>query len=45
MDVEKISPSITNFLKFDLDKNIIDYLCKIIYIGRKNNKNFNSKLG
>jgi len=44
MEVEKISPPVNCYLQVKLDKNIIDYLWKIIDIGKTSNNNFNHKL-
>ena len=37
MEVEVITPPVTNFLKVKLDQVTIDYLWKIIEIGKSNN--------
>ena len=44
MDVEKILPPVTGFLKIKLDQEIIDYLWKTIDISRSKNKNHKNKL-
>ena len=44
MDVKVISPKVSNFLQVSLDKNIIDYLWKIITIAKNQNKSFKDHL-
>ena len=44
MQVKKIFPPVTPFLQVTLDQNIIEYLWKIIDIGKTNNKDFKYKL-
>ena len=44
MKVQKISPKVTPFLQVKLDKNVIDYLWKIIDIAKTKNENYKSKL-
>ena len=44
MDVDLVTPPVSGFLKIKLDQNIIDYLWKIIDIGKTTNKDFKNKL-
>ena len=44
MEVKKISPSVTGFLKVKLDQDIIDYLWKIVDIAKKVNITHKSNL-
>ena len=44
MDVKVISPKVSNYLQVILDKNIIDYLWKIVAIARNQNKSFKDHL-
>ncbi|WP_269606418.1 putative 2OG-Fe(II) oxygenase [Prochlorococcus marinus] len=44
MEVKKISPRVSCFLQVKLDQAVVDYLWKIIDIGKTNNKNHKNKL-
>tara|TARA_Y100001968_G_C19053832_1_gene570443 strand:+ start:78 stop:593 length:516 start_codon:yes stop_codon:yes gene_type:complete len=44
MKVKAISPPVSPFLQIKLDKEVIDYLWKIIDIAKKKNKNFKNSL-
>ena len=44
MEVKVISPPVSKFLQVNLDKNLIDYLWRIIDIANKNNKSYKNRL-
>tara|TARA_Y100001968_G_scaffold41166_1_gene31217 strand:- start:1680 stop:2324 length:645 start_codon:yes stop_codon:yes gene_type:complete len=44
MEIKKIIPPVMPFLQVKLDQNVIDYLWKIIDIGKMNNKDYKNKL-
>ena len=44
MEVTVISPKVSNFLMVKLDKNILDYLWRIIDIAEKNKQSLKNEL-